>query len=354
MIKKFFLLLLSIMFVCILHGQNTKPTISNLTPNNNTLFAVSQNKIIKSINGGSTWTTVYTGLESQSFKSISFINNTIGFVFGYSDSEKKGGVLKTVDGGNTWIDQYSNLPTIAANKNFSCSTKQLSDYIYVGGNENIILKYTVSNNTWSAVLTGVVNNWITGLYALNSNGVVGTKYVAQSYLNNLIKTTNGGTNWQNSSMPGLVDDIYFHNVTFNGSTGFIISGQSDDISKRLFKSVDNGQTWTVISTVVFSTHSMLTVSFPTPSNIFIFGSDLYAVSGKFWKSLDSGASWIDLSSNLPQSINSIWSSVFIDGNTGWLGTDDGQILYTEDGGLNWTIFSTPVSNGISDIYLIRF
>jgi photosystem II stability/assembly factor-like uncharacterized protein len=340
-------------------------TTTTTTLSANTLFAVSQKYIMKSTNDGSTWSIVHTGATTDNYRAISFINPGTGFVFGSADSNKIGGALKTIDSGTTWIDQASNLPAIAADKNFACATKELGTNIYIGANDDTILKYTTSNDTWSISKSGITG-WINSLYALNYKNIVGTRSETDLLINNLISTTNSGINWTISTMSGLTDDIVLDDVIFNGNTGFIISSQSDDQTTRVLKSVNSGETWSKVSASVFineansgvsHSHTMNSISFPTPGNIFIFGSSdgsVSPVSGKCWASSDSGSTWIDLSSNLPETVNSILSSVFINESIGWVGTDEGKILKTTDGGTNWSEYSTNIATTIMDIYIKRY
>lgn len=55
-------------------------------------------KILKTIDGGANWTSVYTGsVVGSKIMDITFVNNSIGYAVG-TDST----VLKTIDGGSTW------------------------------------------------------------------------------------------------------------------------------------------------------------------------------------------------------------------------------------------------------------
>jgi photosystem II stability/assembly factor-like uncharacterized protein len=53
--------------------------------------------ILKTTNGGSSWTQVYSGVPAISFNDFHFIDNNIGYACG-----NHGWIIKTTDGGETW------------------------------------------------------------------------------------------------------------------------------------------------------------------------------------------------------------------------------------------------------------
>ena len=63
--------------------------------------------IFRTTNGAGSWTSVHTG--GQALNSVVFIDNNNGFAVGASST-----VLKTTDGGATWTDRSNNLPDIPA------------------------------------------------------------------------------------------------------------------------------------------------------------------------------------------------------------------------------------------------
>lgn len=181
-----------------------------------------------------------------------------------------------------------------------------------------------------------------------------------------MSTTNSGESWSVSTVPDLpIDDITLEAITFNGSTGFIISSQSDDPLSRVFKTTNSGTSWsTLSSSEVQGSMIMNTISYPTPTNIFIFGANDYSITGaSVITSSNGGTIWSDISANLPASGTSITSSVFLDENVGWATMNafesnqniNGYILRTNNGGMSWNKYTTPVTgigSGIFDICLV--
>jgi photosystem II stability/assembly factor-like uncharacterized protein len=69
-----------------------------------------QSIILKTTDGGITWTSVTNPDTSTygTYKNICFINNSVGYIMGGDNVNQVGKYLKTTDGGATWTVVYSN------------------------------------------------------------------------------------------------------------------------------------------------------------------------------------------------------------------------------------------------------
>ena len=144
-------------------------------------------------------------------------------------------------------------------------------------------------------------------YILNSNG-------------DLFKTTDIGESWaQVNNFPGnpLCMDI-------KDSTGVI-----GCIGGILYLSNDNGNNWQYVNTGlkdVFETINIVSRDTFFLSNGYSYGNGY----GNIYKTTDRGKTWITLHCNIP-----IHSIVFTDSKTGFVGSTQGIIIKTEDGGDTW-------------------
>ncbi|MFD0835437.1 T9SS type A sorting domain-containing protein [Mariniflexile aquimaris] len=132
------------------------PAASNIlrfeiAPSNNTyIYVIKDNVISKSINSGSTWTNITTGLPVASAKLKNLaVSNTdalkVWVVFsGYEDGEK---VYKTVDGGATWTNVSDGLPNIPMNT-IVYRKNSANDEVYIGADLGV---YAIDNLVTSAV-----------------------------------------------------------------------------------------------------------------------------------------------------------------------------------------------------------
>ena len=99
---------------------------------------------------------------------------------------------------------------------------------------------------------------------------------------------------------------------------------------------------------------MLDISMPNSNTVFVCGSDSGSTDGKFWSTSNTGTTWSNLSSNLGGTVYGVWCTLFIDENVGWLGTNNGDVLYTSNGGITWNTNNTPITafnQGIQDLCL---
>lgn len=147
----------------------TKPT-TLYAVNKNTVYVglqrgfLGNSKILKTSNGGKSWSSVFVGKENMEVKHIYAVDENTVFV------ATSTGILKTLDGGVSWYLTTSNLLT---------------------------LKYGV-----------------TGIYARDSK----TAYVACSFPYSVYATYDGGASWQNINMGSQVNAISgFGNIVYIGT-----------------------------------------------------------------------------------------------------------------------------------------
>ncbi len=141
-------------------------------------------------------------------------------------------------------------------------------------------------------------------YILNSNG-------------DLFKTTDIGESWaQINNFPGnpLCMDI-------KDSTGVI-----GCIGGILYLTNDNGNTWQYVNTGLKDVFETINIV----SRDTFFLSNGYSGGGNIYKTTDRGRTWTTLRCNIP-----IHSIVFTDSKTGFVGSSQGIIIKTEDGGNTW-------------------
>ena len=239
-----------------------------------------EGKIIRTSDGGKTWTTVASG-TNQNIRSIEFINENTGW------AAATGSLLKTNDGGSTWSVIIAPAAIPAARNIYSVSFRNENEGIAVcqggGTNGNFVLVTGDGGKTW----TGKTIPAVTGLaavtdlrhvawynddiaYAVGANGTI-------------IKTVDKGTTWTRINTINLeAGTIRFNNLTFVNNTGYAAgqSGmllkieplQNDKITLLPIYTVDDGQndSW-----------------FTDTNNGYIAGQ-----YGELFKTTNGGISWI--------------------------------------------------------------
>ena len=207
----------------------------------------------RSINGGENWTAGSINLGANqtllNVSSISAVSATTAWVTAYSDNPATvfGGVWKTTDSGATWVKQT-----------------------------------TASFNTGSESFTNLVYFW-------DANTGICQGDPASGYFEIYI-TSNGGTNWTripsaNIPAPLTGEYGYVHDYDVVGSTIWFGTNKG-----RVFKSVDQGVTWTVAQSPITD------FAGATVSGKYTF-SDLnngllVSNSNLLYQTTDGGATWL--------------------------------------------------------------
>jgi len=243
------------------------------------------------------WMEQESGTEENLY-SVYFLDENNGWIIG-SDQI----ILKTVNAGEDWIDTSPTTPMLTAYFKSICFTDQNTGYI--------------------------------GCY-LASGGM-------NSKSPYFLKTFNGGTTWdyktsvvlQSTSYPGISDVFFIDDM--NGwmvrgeriySTSLGISGSFEYILK--------------LSQYLYSIHFInQNVGWVAGNNGFIA------------KTSDGGESWNDLASTVTNDLISIF---FVDALNGWAvgySDDNGLIIKSTDGGQTWYKTIYPATRSLRDIHFIN-
>jgi len=227
----------------------------------------STTKIIKTVDGGSTWTNVQS--NAYAILSICFYNELIGFASGAGSQ-----ILTTTDGGQTWGGTGVNC---CSNSYNSIIAKSATDIVAVGGNGasgGIIVRSTTGGLNWTGATVpsaGVTDLNCVHFPSLSIGYVVGNA-------GTILKSTDGGSNWTYLS-PNLITQ--YRSVFFtNDSTGYIVGNAG-----TIFKTINGGSTWTP-QVSGFPTSILYDVYFVNENIGYISGSN-----GLLLKTIDGGTNW---------------------------------------------------------------
>jgi photosystem II stability/assembly factor-like uncharacterized protein len=183
------------------------------------------------------------------------------------------------------------------------------------------------NSSFSQTFTPQ-NSGITGIFS-SINFVDDNVGMAATYGGEIVKTINGGTNWdqQNSGVSSSLRDVLLLN-----STTALALGDGGVI----LKTTNGGTLWSPVNS---GTSSNLVKLFLNASTIFAVGAN-----GTILKSTNSGSTWTSLNSGTSIHLKSIW---FENASVGYAGGEYKTILKTTNGGTSWTNISTDVGNPIN-------
>jgi photosystem II stability/assembly factor-like uncharacterized protein len=275
---------------------------------------------------------------------IQFIDNNLAFIAGNRI------VLKSTDAGGTWIKVKESV-----NVNFTALYFVNSSLGYLGGNDqyySYVYKTTDGGLTWQEIADFWFQNEgtaVTGLFASGSGGsvvaLINQYPNATQVYGHLYYSNDGGVNWGATAA--------------NRDPGF---NAADMISGRILIGGNSDWTGSAYKTGVFETSYLLNgsaaLSEYTVDNPIDF-NDLDMVSGYGFGVADNGQLAISSDAGQNWTVRSVpgFSSVnfnavvFASDATGYIGTNTGEILKTEDYGASWSSIY-QLSDFISDMVIL--
>ncbi|MBN8571612.1 MAG: T9SS type A sorting domain-containing protein [Ignavibacteria bacterium] len=258
-------------------------------------FAVSQNKIYKTIDSGISWDTVNTGMQNISTITDLNILSESSFicVANMSMSLLPRKVMKTTNGGFSWnqtfyesdvfVGPYYQTVTISKLKMLDENTGYFIDIHqchYMLGGSGVLKKTTNGGYNWQDVFSLSCSELYDFSFIDNSTGYCTTVAV-------LYRTTNSGINWS------FVSNGNCHFVNFiNYNTGFLYN-----IYTRQLTSTSNaGLSWNLQLEFALSTPSLKAMGFINSSTGFIAGDN-----SLLYKTTDGGAVSVhNISNTIPE------------------------------------------------------
>jgi photosystem II stability/assembly factor-like uncharacterized protein len=303
--------------------NNTYNLTSVFFVNNNTgIAAGSSGTILRTTDGGSNWIPQNSG-TSFTLNDVFFTDEQNGTVVGTDI------MLRTTDGGNSWISYINNSLHYTA-----VSFADHNNGIAVGVNpdvgENGFIQITTNGGAdWSYSLSQ--SELFTDVFYVTSKKA----FIAAGY-KELLRTTDGGINWQIFEIEGA---RYFNSITFpDSNTGYAV----DWPSSKLFKTTNGGAEWKY----------MTEFNFPIFSVFFIDTVTGYAVGdgGVIHRTTDGGYTWQRHITTNPSIIN---SAAFTTDLNGIAVGNSGNVIITTDGGENWSSKEIGVSGNLYDICFVN-
>jgi photosystem II stability/assembly factor-like uncharacterized protein len=211
--------------------------------NSNVGFATGDGgKIFKTTNAGVSWSSLTTGTTGN-LRGIHFINTLQGYAVGYDPNLSLGVIIKTINGGSTWtiltgVTQYYNSNTLNAVYFSSIDT----GYVYGAGNTRI---RTVDGGlNWinmkaSIYANGTTINWIS-ISAPDKN----TIFSASTNSSFIIKTSNlhGTPGNETITFAGGPFPIPYSCIHFISTTEGYVCGHDNNI----YKTINGGTNYTAM------------------------------------------------------------------------------------------------------------
>lgn len=285
----------------------------------------------KSIDGGANWTisshwSGHTGVTTV---------HADKHVFEFQDANtlwegNDGGIYKSTDNGASWTDKTNNL---VISQMYRIGVSQTDNTVMAGLQDNGSKKRVIGT-TWKDELGG--DGMDCAVNPVNSSVIYGCIQYGE-----MRRSTNAGASWTDiqNNIPGTPKGAWV--------TPYILDPQTPTTIfagyKNLYKSTDQGNTWTVLlpqSTIGGSLLTWVAIS-PTNSNYIYAG-----YSNKVFATSDGGTTWASRTASLgavstlkvsPTDPNTIYTvhSNYLNGN---------KIFKSTDAGVTWSNYSGTLPN----------
>ena len=191
-------------------------------------------EIRKTTNGGTSWISLSLGTFCPfplfcGLSSVFFTEADTGYVVGSDSTGSQGMILKTIDGGQTWTN-YS----LTSTRHFNSVNFPDANTGYVVGDGGTILKTINAGTTWSALMSGTTSSLVTVFFPDVNNGYALADTVSNP-LGIILKTIDGGTTWTTLSSGTAIhlNSVYFTDANTGylaGDNGTILKTKTGGIS----------------------------------------------------------------------------------------------------------------------------
>lgn len=378
-------------------------------------------KIMKSVNGGNNWTMVNTGAGTDDLNGVSFLDDQKGIVVG-----DNGKAYLTTNGGNSWTLQAN-----TGTRNL-LKAKYFPDGIVAVGEYGTILTKTGTSDFQQVVtrtdndirgVTGVsfsethvcggggfirnnrngrsnffnfeINPMLANLVDIHYSDA-STGFAVSSLNYAVIRTTNGGSNWElppgatvsfnwvqkTPAGGGIGNNLCMH--PFDRNTAYVVYGNKVYVSRdrgdswsqistislgtrahsfyvtpldtsvwlaaiegapdMVVRTTDHGQNWTSVIARNFSSYGQPLEMDQNRPGTFYFAPD--GTTTGFFKSTDNGATFNSVSNSNPFTspcdIIAMWDS----SEVLYVGDDGADIFKSSNNGVNWTLVKPTSSSEV--------
>lgn len=208
-----------------------------------------------------------------------------------------------------------------------------------------ILCFTISGLSyaqWSETSATGITASVRSISVVNDNVVW-----AAANTGNVLRTTNGGTSWQNVG-GGVIGTASVYNIF--GLSDQIALCTTSPANTFVYRTTNGGANWTQVFT---ETGGFINAIWMTSNtNGFMTGDP---VSGRWslWKTTNGGVNWDSTGLYIAQNgAEAGWNNgLYISGSSIWFNTNSVRIYYSSNNGTNWTAQTVPsAASGFGQVW----
>ncbi len=280
------------------------------------LYAGGEGGVHRSTNNGKDWTAMNNGLWSSAWNAIPIVQGLSGTGAKVYAATYNGGVYYSSDRAANW-----NTTTLQQGSTHSVAV--ISSNVLAGTHNNGVHRTANNGSTWTAVNNGFRASAISALASYGTNLYAGgfTPPVVS-------KSTDEGATWA-ATLPNQPRALLAKGTSvFAGTVG-----------QGLYRSLDNGATWSQASTggngyftALIAKGTYLFAGSPNPSVLSMRG---------IYRSGDNGATWSQVNNGL--TYKRVYAFA-VGGTNLFAGTSDGGVFISADDGGTWTQSNSGLTN----------
>jgi photosystem II stability/assembly factor-like uncharacterized protein len=265
---------------------------------------------------------------------------------GFLASGPNSAIYKTIDGGATWTKVFTHTGTYFRAILFTDAMHGFAGNLGAGlspsiTDTNILYATTDGGGTWAPVttITGPAAAGICNLTAVDATHLFGVGRANGP--SNLISSSDGGATWTSVDLSAtfmMVIDARFTSPTEGWLGGMDLNGRAN-----VAHTADGGKTFDTVFTSKTPNSLIWKMSFPSAQVGYVAVQDATQGPPTFAKTTDGAKTWTELP--LPQqgtSSKTAYPAIgvgFITENVGWMSPEDPTMptYVTSDGGQTWTV-----------------
>ena len=296
--------------------------------NTSTLYAATDNGVLRTTNGGATWEPANNGLPSGRVTAVAIDPSNPSVVYVGTQ-----GVYKSTNGGSTWVRTGNGIPStslgVAALAIDPSNPANLYAGLFAAGGFGLV-RSTDGGASWITATNAILPK--TTFDGLAFDPTNSSTVYAASMKGGVFRSTDKGANWTaaNEGLPSLRVTALVIGPS-NASTLYIRVRDSG-----VFKSTNAGTTWApanngIPANVDLVGYASALVIDPKNSSILYTGT----FTGGVFKTANGGASWTPMNNGFPSGTGGSLAIDPKDSSVLYAGTTDGRVFKSIDAGATW-------------------